>query len=51
MSLECRRALPGETEVLEVLRLAPSLNFNPPPPVWVASAVIGQVASRRQLGG
>jgi len=45
--LECRRALLGETEVLGLLRLLlASLNIFSPPPVWVASAVIGQVASR-----
>ena len=44
--LECRRALPGETEVLGGFAFRPSLSFKPPPPVWVASAVIGQVASR-----
>jgi len=42
-----KRALLGETEVLAVLNFLPtSLNVEPPPPMWVASAVIGQVASR-----
>ena len=43
-----RRALPGETEVLGgVMAFFPtSLNIEPLPPVWVASAVIGQAASR-----
>ena len=41
------RALPGETEVPVVLNFFPTgLNLFLPPPVWVASAVIGQVASR-----
>jgi len=41
------RALSGETEVPGVSQLFPTgLNFVPPPPVRVASAVIGQVASR-----
>jgi len=46
-----RRALPGETEVLGGLYFLPaSSNDSPPPPVWVAPAVIGQVASRCSLG-
>ena len=42
------RALPGETEVPGVFYsfLPTGLNFLSPPPVWIASAVIGQVASR-----
>ena len=45
-----RRALSGETEVLGVLFFSlTSLNVIPPPPVWLASAVIGQVASRLRL--
>ena len=45
-----RRALPGETEVLGwLLRFSPGLNFESPPPVWAASAVIGQVVSRPQF--
>jgi len=42
-----RRALPGETEVQGFYVFPTSLNILPPPPVWVASTVIGQVASRR----
>jgi len=38
--------LPGKTEVLPFLPTG--LNTLPPPPVWVASAVIGEVASRLQ---
>jgi len=40
------RALPGETEVLGVLNFSLLAYIFAFPPVWVASAVIGQVASR-----
>jgi uncharacterized OB-fold protein len=47
VSPEGFEAPPGETEVPGVLPFRPTgLNTLPPPPVWVASAVIGQVASR-----
>ena len=40
------RALPGETGVLGLLLFHTSLNDLPPPPMWIAPAVIGQVATR-----
>ena len=44
--IECMRALPGETGVLGVAHSTHWLKFLLSPPVWAASAEIGQVASR-----